>query len=147
MFAGIAPSVGAAVSRTVTANDPELVFPAASRAVQVTVVVAIGNVLPETGVHVTVGVETASVAAGVAKVTARPAADVASAGAGAGIAPSAGAVVSTMLTSNVDLLSLLDASRAVHVTVVEPSGKVAPEAGLQLIVGDGSALSETVGFV
>jgi archaellum component FlaF (FlaF/FlaG flagellin family) len=37
---------GAVVSRTVIVNDPLLLFPAASVAVTVTVVVPIGNVLP-----------------------------------------------------------------------------------------------------
>ena len=47
--------VGAVVSATVTANEPLAVFPAASRAVQVTVVVPSAKVEPEAAEHVTVG--------------------------------------------------------------------------------------------
>ncbi len=77
--AGIAPSVGFVVSWTVIVNEPgALVLPAASFAVQVTVFEPRGKVLPDAGLHVTVGVETASLAVGVAYVAARPAAEVAS---------------------------------------------------------------------
>ncbi len=43
--------VGASVSCTVTLNEAVPVLPAASEAVQFTVVVPSGNVLPETGVQ------------------------------------------------------------------------------------------------
>jgi hypothetical protein len=44
-------TTGAVVSTTATWNDAEPVFPAASWAVQVTVVVPSGNVDPDAGVH------------------------------------------------------------------------------------------------
>lgn len=47
--------VGGVVSSTVIVKLPFAVFPAASVAEQLTVVVAIGNVLPEPGTHVTAG--------------------------------------------------------------------------------------------
>ena len=54
------------MSRTVTPNVHELMFPASSVAVHVTVVIPIGNVLPEAGAHVTIGARShVSVAGGV----------------------------------------------------------------------------------
>jgi hypothetical protein len=61
------PNTGGVTSPTVTVNDDGAeMFPAASFAVQVTVVVPTANVEPEAGTHVMVGVgPTASVAVGV----------------------------------------------------------------------------------
>jgi hypothetical protein len=61
-------SVGLIVSTTVTLKAPgELVFPPLSLALQLTVVVPNGNVLPEDGLQLTVGLaSTVSVAVGVA---------------------------------------------------------------------------------
>ena len=68
-----AAMVGGMVSRTVTRNVAELVFPAWSVAVTLTVVVPIANVEPLGGMTVTVGSgSTGSVAVGVANVTAAP---------------------------------------------------------------------------
>ena len=50
MFAGTV-TTGGVVSWTVTENDPEPVLPCTSVAVQVTVVVPTGNVLPDGGKH------------------------------------------------------------------------------------------------
>jgi len=55
-----------------------------------------------------------------------------------------GAVVSTTVTVNPPVAVLPDASRAVHVTGVEPSGNVAPDAGVHVTVGFGSLLSTAV---
>ena len=69
----ITGGVVSACSVTVTVNDAEPVFPAASLAVQVTVVVPIANVDPEAGAHVgVIGEVTASVAVAV-NVTTAPA--------------------------------------------------------------------------
>jgi hypothetical protein len=62
---------GASVSFTVTLNEQVAVFPEASVAVQVTVFVPIGNVLPEEGAHKTVTPGQLSVADAV-NVTAAP---------------------------------------------------------------------------
>ena len=71
-------SVGAVVSLTVTVKDADPVLPAASVAEQFTVLVVIGNVEPEAGVHVTgTGPSTLSVAVTV-NVTTLPDAEVAS---------------------------------------------------------------------
>jgi hypothetical protein len=54
-------------------------------------------------------------------------------------------VVSWTVTVNDPVVDLLpDASVAVQFTVVEPSGNVAPEPGVQLTAGAGSTLSLTV---
>lgn len=47
---------------------------------------------------------------------------------------------------NEHVLGLFALSRAVHVTVDGPSGKVDPEAGVHEISGEESKLSETAGF-
>ena len=98
-----------------------------------TVVVPSGKVEPEAGVLV-VGREplTASMAE-VEKVTTAPAALVASTVMFEGTVIT-GAVVSLTVTVNVLLAEFPAASLAVAVTVVVPSGKVEPEAGV-LVVG------------
>jgi Ca2+/Na+ antiporter len=64
MFAGTVIT-GAEALLTVTVNDVELLFPFASVAVQVTVVVPIGNVEPDAGTQLTASVpSTTSVAVG-----------------------------------------------------------------------------------
>ena len=73
----------------------EALFPAASAAVQFTVVAPVGNVPPEAGVHATAsGPSTRSVAVGSVYVTAAPALDVAAAVIGAGTPLIVGAIVS-----------------------------------------------------
>src|SRR5215212_1716882 len=91
------------VSCTLTSNEPVASFPAASVALQLTGVVAIGNVEPEAGVHVTVTEpSTKSVAVAAPYVTSAPCGLVA---------------------------SFPAASVALQLTVVSPSGNVEPEAG------------------
>ena len=92
----VAPITGAVVSRTSTEKLDEAVLLAASDARHDTLVVPIGKIEPLDGVHETDVTPTASVADGSAKVTAAPAALVASATMPAGVAI-AGAV--TSLTS------------------------------------------------
>jgi hypothetical protein len=66
MFDGTFVSVGLTVSTTVTWKVPAaLVFPTLSLAVQLTVVLVTGKVLPDAGAQVTVGLgSTVSVAVG-----------------------------------------------------------------------------------
>ncbi len=57
-----------------------------------------------------------------------------------------GGVVSALtVTVNVQVLRLVQSSVAVHVMVLAPTGNRVPEAGLQVMVGDGSRLSVAVG--
>lgn len=58
----------------------------------------------------------------------------------------AGGSVSRTVTENEQLCELFAASRAVHVTVVAPSGNTEPEAGTQATVSPVGQLSVTVGF-
>src|SRR4051812_25892050 len=89
-------TVGAVVSRTVTANDECPVLPDRSAAVQTTEVLPIGNTAPDVGVQETsTAPSTPSVAAGVVYVTAAPFGPVASATRSAAAA-TIGATVSTM---------------------------------------------------
>ena len=57
-----------------------------------------------------------------------------------------GACVSCTVTVNVQVPVFADASVAVHVTVVEPTGNVAPDAGTHATVAPGQ-LSDAVGVV
>jgi hypothetical protein len=122
-------TTGAVVSWTVTWNDADELFPAASAAVHVTVVVPSGNVEPDAGVQLELVTPTASVNVTV-NPTGAPDALVASAVTSAGT-PIAGAVVSWTVTWNDAVAVLPLVSVAVHVTVVVPSGKVDPLAGVQ----------------
>jgi hypothetical protein len=126
-----AVTTGPIVSATVTVNDAAPVFPFTSVAVQVTVVAPSGKVDPLAGVHVTgTGPSTLSVAE-VVKLNAAPVALVASTVAFAGTVTT-GPVVSVTVTVK-DAAPLLPlVSVAVHETVVGPSGKVDPLAGVQL---------------
>jgi hypothetical protein len=79
----------------VTVKLAEALFPAASAALQLTVVVPVGNVPPDAGVHATaIGPSTRSVAVGSVYVTAAPALEVAAAVIGAGTLLIVGAIVS-----------------------------------------------------
>src|SRR5438309_5539053 len=106
-------------------------MPAEFIAVHVTLVLPNANVEPETGVHVTVGVLTISVAVGVVYVTAAPAELVASA-----VISLLGAivdgVVSRTITSNDDEAELPAVSLAVHVILVSPNANVEPEIGVHV---------------
>jgi hypothetical protein len=76
---GILGAVGAIVSRTVTVKLPEDVFPVASVAVHVTVVVPSGKLVPDAGEHDTDGLGSRlSVAVGLTYVVVAPPALVAS---------------------------------------------------------------------
>src|SRR5919108_428978 len=126
-FAGTV-TTGPVVSATVTVNDAEPVLPFESAALQLTVVEPSANVAPLAGVQVTAtGPSMASVADAVYVKTA-PVAPVASTVAFAGPVTT-GPVVSVTVTVNDAEPLLLFESTAVHVTVVAPSGNVAPLAG------------------
>src|SRR2546425_6423256 len=119
---------GGVVSRTVTANEDEPVFPWASLAVQSTRVVPSVNMNPEDGLQVAVtGPSTMSVAP-TENGTVAPPEPVASAMMSAGTS-SDGGVVSTTRIVNEAAPVLPCASVAEHPTVVTPSGNVDPEEG------------------
>lgn len=131
MFAGHA-IVGTWLSTTVTVNEHEFEFDDASVAVHVTVVVPTGNVDPDAGTHVTVAPGQLSDATGtVYETLAEHWPDVAGALTFAGQV-NAGACVSVTVTVKLQLPVFEDASVAVHVTVVVPTGNVAPVAGTQV---------------
>ena len=118
-----------------TVKLPELLFPAGSDAVQLTVVVPIGNVLPEGGMHVTVNADWASSGsvAETVTVTVAPEGDVAVVVMFAGNV-SVGEVVSggggVTVTLKLPDVLFPAGSEAVHRTLVVPTGKVLPEAGV-----------------
>ena len=120
------------MSRTVTVNDLLALLPEPSVAVQLTVVVPTGNVLPDAGTQDGVRVPlTVSVAETPEYVTAAPPGPVASSVIGPGTV-STGGVVSCTVTLN-ELLPVFPApSVAVHLTAVVPTGNVPPEPGRQV---------------
>jgi hypothetical protein len=121
-------SCGAVVSTTCTSKEAVALLPCASVARQVTVVAERAKVDPETGVHDGErDPSTASIAEAL-KVTAAPAEELASRVTPAGT-PTPGAVVSRTATVNEAEPVLPCASVARHVTIVEPMGNVAPDAG------------------
>src|SRR5206468_3925265 len=124
-------TVGAVVSRTVTANEQVLVLCAASKALQVTVVLPRAKVLPLAGKQVTASVPSTMSLAVAVKVTVAPAALVASAVIGAGQL-TVGAVVSRTVTANEQVLVLCAASKALQVTVVLPKANMLPLVGEQV---------------
>ena len=114
-----------------------------SVAEQVTVVVPIGKVLPDAGVQTGV-IEPSTVSVAVAvNVTTAPAELVASVVISAGTVTT-GAVVSTTVTVKVADPVLPALSVAEQVTVVGPSGKVLPDAGVQTGVIEPSTVSVAV---
>ena len=121
-------SAGAVVSRTVMVNEPVDSLPAASRAFTVTVVVPIGNVVPDGWEYVIVGTAVTASVAVAEKFATAPAADVASSVRLAGTV-SAGAIVSFTITVNDAEPTSPAASFAVTVTIVLPSGNVLPLGG------------------
>ena len=134
---------GGVVSRTVTVNDAEPVLPAASWVEQFTLVVPSGNTLPLTGEQVALSaVVTASVAVAV-KLTARPAADAASAVTFAGTVTT-GAVVSRTVTVNEAEPVLPSASWVEQFTLVVPSGNTLPLRGEQLTLSTAVTASVAV---
>jgi hypothetical protein len=138
---------GGVVSTTVTLKDwAALVFAgfAWSLAVQETFVVPSGNVAPEAGLQLTLGLGSTLSVAVTANVTAAPAELVASAVRFARPA-STGADLSETVIVKVALARFPDASVAVHVTVVVPSGNVLAGGGEQVTTGLLSTLSDAVG--
>src|SRR3954447_3022046 len=101
------------------------------------------NVLPGGGVPVMVGCGSTASTALAVYVTTAPAGLVASTVIRDG-GVRAGAVVSRTVTVKLAVAVLPEASRAVQLTSVEPSGKVLPDAGTQLTEGFGSWSSVAV---
>ena len=116
---------GPLVSVTVTVNDAAPLLPRASVAVQLTVVGPSENVAPLAGVHVTGSAPSTISVADVVKLNAAPVALVASSVAFAGTVTT-GPVESVTVTVNDDARVLPCVSVAVQLTVVDPSGNVAP---------------------
>src|SRR3989454_4606476 len=134
---------GGVVSRTVTANEDEPVFPWASLAVQSTRVVPSVNMNPEDGLEVAVtGPSTMSVAP-TENGTVAPPDPVASTTMSRGTV-SDGGVVSTTRTVKEAMPVLPWASVARHTTVVAPNPNVEPEAGVQTGVSLPSTRSSAV---
>jgi hypothetical protein len=120
--------VGAVVSRTVTVNEPLAWFWRESVAVQVTVVVATGNMDPDVGLHDGVTLPSTVSEAVAVKVTAAPLAPVASTVTGAG-SDSVGFVVSSTVTVKEPLAWFPLESVAMQMTVVVLIAKTDPEPG------------------
>jgi hypothetical protein len=126
---------------TVTLNDPDAVLPALSCAEQVTVVAPSGNVDPEGGVQVTGTEPSTRSEAEAEKFTTTPLAPAAACTVISAGRLNFGGVLSTTVTLN-DADPVLPAlSVAEHVTLVEPSGNVDPEEGVQVGVRDAPAAS------
>ena len=121
---------GASRSTTVTVNDPVATLPAASVAVQVTVVVPIGKVEPEAGTQTTFTARLLSVPV-TTKVTTALLEPGAAGTMRLGGSSSTGRSRSMTVTSKLVVAVLPEASVAVQVTVVVPMGKREPEAGVQ----------------
>jgi hypothetical protein len=124
---------------------PVPVFPAASVAVQVTVVTPAGNVEPDGGLQLTVRAEVAlsGSVADTTYVTTAPPALVATAVMLAGRLR-VGAVLSSTRTVAVAVPVLPAPSVAEQVIVVVPSGNVLPEAGRQFGVNEPDTMSTAV---
>src|SRR5205823_290985 len=119
------------VSVTVTVNDAAPLFPFVSVAVQLTVVAPSGKVDPLARVQVTGRDPSTTSVADAVKLNVVPVALVASTDAFVGTVTT-GPVVSVTVTVN-DAAPLLPfVSVAVQLTVVAPSGKVDPLAGMQV---------------
>src|SRR5262249_10969790 len=120
---------GAVVSRTTTLNEPDPVAFATSVTVQLTVVVPMAKVEPETGAQ-TAGIVPCSTSLPVcAKVTTAPVGPLAAVGATTGVL-NVGALFVTE-TVNDELLWLPCASVTLQLTVVVAIGNVEPAAGAQ----------------
>jgi hypothetical protein len=137
------PRTGAVVSTTLISNDALPVLLRLSVAEQLTVVVPSANVEPEAGEQLGVSAPSTRSAADAEYVTAAPDAPDASWPNDAGTV-STGAVVSTTVTSNAPLLTLLWLSVALHPTEVVPSPKVDPEDGAHKGVTAPSTTSDAV---
>jgi hypothetical protein len=124
-------TTGRVVSVTVTVKEAAPLLPRASMAVHVTVVAPSGNVAPLAGAHVAGTAPSMLSVADVVKLKGAPVAPVASTLAFAGTVTT-GPIVSATVTVKAAARLLPRASVAVHVTVVVPSGNVAPLAGVQV---------------
>ena len=128
-------------SWTLTLNWPVPVFPCASVVEQVTVVIPKLKIEPEAGEQETgTGPSTRSVAVGEYVTIAVPELRVAGTVMSAGRLKTGG-VLSRTVTVEDSEAKLLDASLAMHLTVVSPSGKVEPEIGEQVGVNDPLTMS------
>jgi len=137
-------TTGASSSITVTVNEQLPVFDDVSVAVQVTVVMPRGKVVPEGGVQVGVIAPSQlskAVAVNVTLTEHIPAGEFIEIGAGQ---VTTGASSSLTVTVNEQEPTFDDVSVAVHITVVMPLGNVAPDAGVQTGVIDPSQLSVAV---
>src|SRR5205814_9916286 len=117
-------SVGATVSTTVTTVLVAALLPAASRAVNVTVVTPRGKI-PGALLDTATEPLTLSLAVGIGHTSDAPDGPVCSTVVGGGTPLNVGGVVSTTVTIVVAVALLPAASRAVNVTVVGPGGKIA----------------------
>jgi hypothetical protein len=139
---------GEAAAPTVTVKLACALFPCVSVAVQVTVVVAIGNVDPEAGTQVTGRVPSiASIAVGFVYVTTAPLGPVAVATMLAGMPLKTGGVVSPTVTVKLACALFPCVSVAVQVTVVVAIGNMDPESGTQVTGRLPSTASVAVGYV
>jgi len=125
-------TTGPTVSITVTVNEAATVLPRVSVAVHDTVVVARGKIDPLAGVQSAATFPSTASLAVALNVKLAPAGLVACAVAFGGTVK-AGAVVSCTVTVKLPVPTFPRPSRAVHVTVVAPNGKVAPLAGVQIV--------------
>jgi hypothetical protein len=141
-FAGTV-TTGPIVSATVTVNDAIPVLPLVSVAVQFTVVAPSGNVDPLAGVQLTTTAPSTTSLAVAVKLNAAPMALVASTDAFAGTVTT-GPVVSVTVTVNDAAPVFPFVSIAVQLTVVGPSGKVDPLAGVQVTARGPSTRSVAV---
>jgi hypothetical protein len=140
-------SVGGVLSVTVTLKVAERLLFLESAAEQLTVRVPRAKVEPDAGEHETpaTGPSTRSTATGVGKLTFEPEGPFASTVKSGETLCKFGPVVSTTLTTKVaGAEGLFDASRAVHETVVFPSGNVCPDERLHVTDGEGSMVSDAV---
>jgi hypothetical protein len=114
-------------SKTVTVKEQLAVLPAASRAVQVTVVVPTANDDPEGGLQTVVAAEQLSVVFGAGKLTTVPALP----GAVTAVTPAGQLIVGACVSTTVTLNEQATPAAGSHVTVVAPIGKTDPGGGKQ----------------
>jgi hypothetical protein len=146
MLVGQLTNVGAVLSLTVTVNVQVAVLPEPSVATLVTVVVPVLKKLPEAGVETTLTVPQLSVAVTLKLTVAPqlPEAEATDIFCGQVIT---GKVVSTTVTTKLQLVELPNVSVATLVTVVLPTGNTLPDAGVETIVtGELHVLAVTLKF-
>jgi hypothetical protein len=137
---------GGCWSFTVTVKLHDAVFPEVSVAVAVTVVVPFGNAVPDGGFDTTVTPGQLSVAVTVNVVTDEHTFGSVAFTMFAGHVTTGGCVSFTVtVNEHVVVFGGVAASLTVHVTVVTPFGKTAPDAGLHATVPTPAQLSVAVG--